>query len=804
MNRCIFFLLFAFAVHAAGSQPCYPSFADPDDDIYYFSINDLFNYSSSVSTSGVSVYPDSLFTTRLTLGLSYLMQGMDKTQSGAGTTYRIWIDFNNDSIFTPNENIYNSANFVHGFSFSYAVPADVTILGKRKLRIIAAYSTSAPNACGAFGYGECEDYTIEFTHEPILPAYCIPICTSPGSYGAGISSFSFHTLHNCGSGKSINSYTHYPDSLYSTILEMGKAYYLLVDQDGSARVKVYLDYNNDHIFGTNELLLSTIDEVSNTLISIQYDSSYVGKRRLRVISTASAVPFNACVSFSSGEVEDYDITITHPLPDSSIVLPPNIWEKNYTITGYQWPSKIVETYDKGYLIGGSNGLDNSYIHLVKTSIDGDLLQEKTIIDSFYYFVSGMDETYDGGSIVAGYTDEGAFGGFAGYLKKFTPCRNLEWERRYGNPLGAGHLKEVYQTIDSGFIACGSNMFPYMANDTGRVCLLRTDKDGNQLWLKDLTYFYGSDITSFITTRDCGGLISVRGYSVFLNDTTGQKIERGILTKVDSLGNLEWNLVLDTGNIYNYVQSSVELNDEGFISVGVTWDKITFEHKVTMFRSSKDGKLIQYKAHKIPGYSFPTPEVIRKINDNKFLVLCYDVDHCDAYGYFGRTSLMLIDSCLNITQFKQLGNVGIEPQDAIINSDGRIVLVAINKSKNPMGIYTAKINPNDLNFDSLYNVNLIYDSLCDLSEGMDQISENKQQVTFWPNPVTDKVTFESGNFESPIFALEIYNTAGNLVNSMSEINRHEVTVSLAEIPPGLYFVRVLFPNGEHVSSKIIRM
>jgi hypothetical protein len=71
--------------------------------------------------------------------------------------WEIWIDANNDGMFSSSELLFNGSgsSIVSG---SLAVP-DVT--GQRRMRVVMHYGSSGmANGCGTFTYGEVEDYTI--------------------------------------------------------------------------------------------------------------------------------------------------------------------------------------------------------------------------------------------------------------------------------------------------------------------------------------------------------------------------------------------------------------------------------------------------------------------------------------------------------------------------------------------------------------------------------------------------------------------------------------------------------------------
>ena len=85
---------------------------------------------------------------------------------------RIWIDWNNNSVFDTAEMVYSSSGYVSSATGTIAIPAG-TALGNYRMRIVANWLSSTPTPCGdldASDYGEAEDYTFAV----IAPPTCMP------------------------------------------------------------------------------------------------------------------------------------------------------------------------------------------------------------------------------------------------------------------------------------------------------------------------------------------------------------------------------------------------------------------------------------------------------------------------------------------------------------------------------------------------------------------------------------------------------------------------------------------------------
>ena len=142
-----------------------------------------------------------------------------------------------------------------------------------------------------------------------------------------------------------------------------------------------------------------------------------------------------------------------------------------------------ETSDKGFIMGGIYATSTSYddfdVLLIKTDSLGDTLWTKTYGGPGYDDCYGVQQTIDGGYILAGQTVSGSGNGDVWLLKTFTNG-DTAWTRTYGTAqMDWGTT--VQQTSDSGFIIAAT----YGLN--GRdAWLIKTDTLGDIMW----TALYG--------------------------------------------------------------------------------------------------------------------------------------------------------------------------------------------------------------------------------------------------------------------------------------------------------------------------
>ncbi|NQZ10437.1 MAG: hypothetical protein HRT35_25065 [Algicola sp.] len=71
--------------------------------------------------------------------------------------WRVWIDINQDGTFTKNERVYNGRSRK---TINSTLTIDSAALaGETRMRVAMRWGKK-PKACGAFEYGEVEDYTV--------------------------------------------------------------------------------------------------------------------------------------------------------------------------------------------------------------------------------------------------------------------------------------------------------------------------------------------------------------------------------------------------------------------------------------------------------------------------------------------------------------------------------------------------------------------------------------------------------------------------------------------------------------------
>jgi hypothetical protein len=154
----------------------------------------------------------------------------------------------------------------------------------------------------------------------------------------------------------------------------------------------------------------------------------------------------------------------------------SVWTKSYGGTENEFANSIQQTTDGGYIIAGgtySFGNGNEDVYLIKTDSLGTALWTKTFGGVENDEGNSVQQTIDGGYIVVGITYSFDSGSSNLYLIKTDSHGNTEWTKTLE---GYGHYIE--QTRDGGFMIVGGK-----DQENGYhsdVLLLKTDGNGNQI------------------------------------------------------------------------------------------------------------------------------------------------------------------------------------------------------------------------------------------------------------------------------------------------------------------------------------
>jgi hypothetical protein len=244
------------------------------------------------------------------------------------------------------------------------------------------------------------------------------------------------------------------------------------------------------------------------------------------------------------------------------------WNKTFGGAYFDWRGSVQQTQDGGYILAGSTssyGVGESALWLIKTDSKGNEKWNKTFVWGYSDKGRSVQQTQDGGYIITGSTED--FDGWSDVrLIKTDSKGNEEWSKTYG-----GFMDDrgtfVQQTKDDGYIITGSTL-SYGAGSSD-IWIIKTDSKGDEEWNKTFGGECADWSGSIQQTKDRGYIIAgsryrryVEGYGVYMSPDVW-------LIKIDLNGNEEWNRIFGKKSYYDVGQSVRQTNDGGYIITGGT-------------------------------------------------------------------------------------------------------------------------------------------------------------------------------------------------------------------------------------------
>ncbi len=287
------------------------------------------------------------------------------------------------------------------------------------------------------------------------------------------------------------------------------------------------------------------------------------------------------------------------------------WTQTFGGTSSDYGYAVQQTTDGGYVVAGTTGsfgaglLD---VYLVKTDANGNQQWSQTFGGTSGDYGYAVQQTSDGGYIIAGYTSSFGAGSSDVYLVKTDANGNQQWTRTFGGT-SDDYAWSVQQTTDGGYILAGTlSSFSTFSYD---MYLVKTDANGNQQW----TQTFGGADTDFAwavqQTIDGGYIIG--GWTT---DSSGTFSYDMYIVKTDGTGNQQWTRTFG-GTSDDYARSVQQTSDGGYIIVGFTNSFGTGSSDMYIAKTDANGN--QQWTRTFGGTSDDHAEAVQPTSDGGYII-----------------------------------------------------------------------------------------------------------------------------------------------------------------------------------------
>ncbi len=353
------------------------------------------------------------------------------------------------------------------------------------------------------------------------------------------------------------------------------------------------------------------------------------------------------------------------------------WTRTFGGSGIDDGYSVQQTSDGGFIIAGrttSYGSGYYDVYLIKTDSIGDTLWTKTFGGSGFDTGYSIRQTSDNGYILAGFTESYGLGSADVYLIKTNAMGDTVWTRTFG---GSGFDVGYYvqQTSDNGYIIIGYNgsYGPVGFN----VYLIKTDSIGDTLWTRAVQGSIGYCIQQ---TSDGGYII------------TGENDSDVYIVKTDSLGNSLWAKTYGDSE-YDCGRSVQQTTDNGYIITGLTRPPGGYESESSVYlikTNALGGTLWTKKIGQVDGSS--AGESVQQTNDGGYII----TGSTYPYGITGSWGVYLIktDSAGDTIWTRTFGgHSGDKGNSVHQTTDGGYIITGTIYQEGDPNIYLIKTDDN---------------------------------------------------------------------------------------------------------------
>lgn len=368
------------------------------------------------------------------------------------------------------------------------------------------------------------------------------------------------------------------DSLYST--EQGGAFAVCPAKGGGCTVAGYMQGTSSY---RNDIFIAGLKSAGSIKWQKEIAAQNPTYDSLMAVSIKQTKDGGFIVLAHGDKPNGYDYEVYLLKLDANAKV---LWQERMGGAGENYAGEVQQTADGGYILTGTTDYYNKYefdVWVVKLDSTGVVSwQKKYGLTKRYETAKSIQQTADGGYILAGYMRNSSTYGYDGLIMKLDSAGAITWQSRIGGTKKYQYSEFdcVRQTKDSGYIAIGTTYA--FGSGKSDAWLVKFDSAGAVLWQKAIGGSNKDEARSVEALKD--GTCVVAGKFV-----APQQQPDGWLFKIDTSGNILWQKATGgpAGEAYNGVQSAP---DGGFFATGYSQSFGPGEANIFIVRYDKNGKI----------------------------------------------------------------------------------------------------------------------------------------------------------------------------------------------------------------------
>ena len=309
-----------------------------------------------------------------------------------------------------------------------------------------------------------------------------------------------------------------------------------------------------------------------------------------------------------------------------------IWEKYIGHSqNLEFASNISKTSDGGFIIGGSYSHNGNYdTYILKVDSEGNKIWAESVTPSaIYEHGYSAFENAQGEFMIIGSDNHTN-------IYNLNSSGSMNWVKNYQNFAG----KLIFQTSDDGYALIGNTSFSTGQNN--QIVLMKVDINGDSIWTKQFggdgddyaysctpasdngfliaggydTQVFDDDLSTYlIRTNSIGDIIWTKIYETGFPYAIQQTFDGGFvyssvvyqylplndlytlnITKIDSMGTIEWSRSFENRNVYSAGNNLQQVGDGGYILTGHVTNNTNSHADVSLIKLDVNGNFVTSIRH----------------------------------------------------------------------------------------------------------------------------------------------------------------------------------------------------------------
>jgi hypothetical protein len=262
------------------------------------------------------------------------------------------------------------------------------------------------------------------------------------------------------------------------------------------------------------------------------------------------------------------------------------WQEVFPGAGSAAASQVEQTSDGGYIVAGNttDGSGTQFAWIAKLSSAGALQWQQQSGSAPFAAAFGVRQTTDGGSVIGGTT--GVISSSSVLVAKFSSAGAVQWQRTYGTG-NEDNGNSVQQTADGGYVVGGEVVTANPdASRPGQALLLKLTATGaiqfQDVFNAGIGLDQSSDATSVRQTPDGGYILAgTDGFAQNSGPTTASW-----LAETTATGVMSWQHVFLPSSDFSNFTSARLTSDGGFVAAGTA--DVDFSDSIWLVRTDTNG------------------------------------------------------------------------------------------------------------------------------------------------------------------------------------------------------------------------